>query len=92
MKLIRLALCVLLCWPGSARSAELKPIEIPPGYEHSRWGTLPRDIVKEFCAYTTSFDSADDDDGDEIADVWAIPEWIAYEIKRYPGQLAAGRP
>jgi endonuclease G len=43
--------------------------------------TQPTDLVKKFRAFTLSFDSADDDDGDEIADVWAIPHWVAYEIK-----------
>ena len=26
-----------------------------------------------------------DDDGDEIADVWGIPHWVAYELKKFDG-------
>ncbi|MCH8839011.1 MAG: hypothetical protein IIA60_14655 [Candidatus Marinimicrobia bacterium] len=39
---------------------------------------------------TVSFDSADDDDGDEIADIWGIPHWVAYEIKKFSGTLPKG--
>jgi DNA/RNA endonuclease G (NUC1) len=61
-----------------------KPIELDPNYLHDRWVTQPQDIIKEFRAYTTSFDSKDDD----IA--LGIPEWVAYEIKPHPQHLGAG--
>jgi DNA/RNA endonuclease G (NUC1) len=86
----RFLLVLVLLFAPVSRAAELKPIVIPPGYEHDKWATQPRDIVKEFCAFTVSFDSADDDDADEIADVWAIPHWVAQEIKRFPGELGPG--
>ncbi|NQU22684.1 MAG: DNA/RNA non-specific endonuclease [Candidatus Nealsonbacteria bacterium] len=72
---------LLLLWPVAVLGAELKPVVLDPTYEHDKYVTQPRDLVKEFRAFTVSFDSADDDDGDEIADVWAIPHWVAYEIK-----------
>lgn len=58
-----------------------------PGYEHDRWVTQPADIVREFDAFTVSFDSDDDDTGDGRADVYRIPEWVAYEIKKFSGSV-----
>lgn len=78
---MRTTVLLLLLWPLSALGAELKPIVLDPSYEHDKFVTQPQDIVLKFRAYTVSFDSADDDDGDELADVWAIPHWVAYEIK-----------
>ena len=63
-----------------------KPIELHPGYDHNRFGTAPVDLEREFRAYTVSFDSADDDGQ---ADRWAVPHWVAYEIKKFPGTLGA---
>lgn len=77
-------LCLLLATTVAALATELKPIEIPPDYQHERWGTQPRDIVREFRAYTVSFDSQDDNDGDGAGEAWGIPEWVAYEIKQHP--------
>ena len=73
---------------------DFKPIVPAPGYEHDRWKTTPRDIVTEFRAYITSFDSADDNDGDGTPDKWAIPEWVSYEMRKLDGPLgpAPGRP
>ena len=87
-------LIVTLLFVATARcqAAELKPIVIPDGFEHDKWDTEPKDIVKHFNAFTTSFDSADDDDGDEIADVWAIPEWVAYEMQALDEEQGPGPP
>ncbi len=71
MKRFALLLVLLLALPLSA--AEYKPIVLDSSYNHDKFGTQPVDISREFRAYTVSFDSADDDDGDEIADVWGIP-------------------
>jgi len=49
--------------------------------QHDRWGTEPRDTVREFVAFTVSFDGEDDDDGDGEADLWRIPQWVAYELE-----------
>ena len=57
------------------------PILLDYSYEHDRWITLPRDIQLDFAAYTVSFDSEDDNNGDGILDIWGIPEWVSFEIK-----------
>lgn len=63
--------------------AGYKPIVLDPSYEHDKWKTLPRDHVFEFAAYTTSFDGADDNNGDSSdSDKWGIPEWVSFEIKK----------
>ena len=89
MKRFALLLVLFVAFPGMAADYKL-PIELDPSYEHDKWGTTPVDIKREFRAYTVSFDSADDDDGDEIADIWAIPHWVAYEIKKIEDELGAG--
>lgn len=55
------------------------------GYQHDRFITKPTDIVRQFEAYIVSFDSQDDNDGDGKGDRWRIPEFVAYQINRYPG-------
>ncbi len=52
-----------------------------PGYDHDRFGTVPSDIRLELRAYTCSFDGPDDDNGDGVADIWAIPHWVSFQIK-----------
>ncbi|MCB2221576.1 MAG: hypothetical protein KQI35_14355 [Bacteroidetes bacterium] len=59
-----------------------KTITLDPSYDHTRWGIEPPDMVYEFAAYTTSFDSDDDNDGDGVGECWGIPEWVAYEVKK----------
>lgn len=61
-----------------------KPILLNNGFEHTKWGIEPSDIVYHFAAYTTSFDSDDDNNGDGESDKWGIPEWVAYEIRADP--------
>lgn len=85
-----IASALLLSPCSLSHAADFKRIVLDPSCEHDKWGTQPVDVKKEFRAYTVSFDSADDDDGDEIADVWAIPHWVAYEIKRFDGELGSG--
>ncbi|GAB6143500.1 DNA/RNA non-specific endonuclease [Desulfocicer niacini] len=60
----------------------LQPIVLDPAYNHDKWQTLPQDKIFQFAAYTTSFDSADNNDKDGDPDKWGIPEWVAFEIKR----------
>ena len=62
-----------------------KPIIPASAYNHDKFNTEPKDIIKEFRAFVTSFDSPDDDDNDGKADILGIPEFVAYEIKRYDG-------
>jgi endonuclease G, mitochondrial len=56
--------------------ARYKPIIIDSTYNHTKWGIIPSDLIYNFAAYTTSFDSSDD------GEIWGIPEWVAYEIKK----------
>lgn len=63
-----------------------KPQEIVDnGYVHDRWGTKPSDITRGFTAFDVSFDSEDDDDGDGRPEARGVAEWVAHEIKRFPG-------
>lgn len=66
------------------------PIQATAGYRHDKFGTYPYDLTQEFAAYISSFDSNDDDNWDGTADYFAGPEFVAYEIKRYPHQNDAG--
>ena len=61
----------------------MRPNRIRPEYEHDRWVTKPTEIVRHFEAFVVSFDSKADDGA-----AWGIPDFVAYEIKRYPGTLA----
>lgn len=71
----------LKCRAFSGESAY--PVRLAAGYDHDRYGVGPVDLLFEFEAFTSSFDSNDDDDGDGTADLLAVPEWVAYELKRY---------
>jgi endonuclease G len=91
------ALTVLFVFAVAAAclAADLKPVVLADGYRHNRFDTQPGDIVREFRAYTTSFDSADDNDGDGSGDNWGIPEWVSYELRKKPDGLGSnpqGRP
>ena len=88
-------ICLLsLCWCSIqiVYAANLKPIVLHPDYNHTKYAPKPtnNDIVRHFRAYTTCFDGDDDDDGDGTPDKWAIPHWVAYEIKQFPGTLSKG--
>jgi len=76
-------MCVILCsllqvcsLSQKAPGTKYKPIVLDRSYEHTKWGISPSDLIYEFAAYTTSFDS--DDEGV----LWGVPEWVAYEIKK----------
>ncbi|MDH4186082.1 MAG: DNA/RNA non-specific endonuclease [Nitrospira sp.] len=73
-----------------AQATDYKREVIDPSYQHDKYGTLPRDIVREFRAYIVSFDSKDDDDGDRKPDIRGIPEWVSYEMREYPRKLRRG--
>lgn len=93
IRFIRFLLCILFTVVfidfglAQAPSERYKPIVLDPSYEHDKWGTEPREMVYQFAAYTSSFDSNDDDNGDGIGDTWGIPTWVAYEVKRKNPQL-----
>ena len=78
---IGIALCLVL---PIAAQAGLKPIKLNNVYDHARYAP-ETDIKREFAAFTVSFDSKDDDDGDGKADIRRVPEWVAQHIKRTEG-------
>ena len=85
-------MAAVCAWPLASmnlEASELRPIVPHPDYRHDRFDTEPKDIVRRFRAYTTSFDSDDDDNRDARADRWAIPEWVAYEMRRAPSDLGS---
>lgn len=77
-------LAFLLVLAFAVKASDFKPIVLDLTYDHDKWITKPRDIIKDFRAYTTSFDSKDDD----VA--LGIPEWVAYEVKPQLTPLGAG--
>jgi DNA/RNA endonuclease G (NUC1) len=68
-----------LLWSGEF---DLKPVILDKSYEHDKWDIQPKDLFFEFAAYSVSFDGPDDDNGDGNPDLWGIPEWVSYEIKK----------
>lgn len=87
------AFLVAILLVGSPAPAEsLRPIQFACGYNHTRFAPQcpSEDILRQFRAYTTCFDGPDDDNGDGISDKLAVPHWVAYQIKRYPGELGKG--
>ena len=81
-KSVYVILSVLIAGIASARP---KLIEIPEGYEHDKWNTAPDDAIRKFGAFTSSFDTDDDDTGDGVKDLWGIPQWVAYHMKAFRG-------
>ena len=79
-----------LLLPLLLQAADYKPIVPAEGYAHDRWGTDPRNIVRQFRAYVVSFDNEDDNDGDGTGENWGLPEWVAYEIRKHEGDLPKG--
>lgn len=83
----RLLLAFAFVLAATAASAQsFRPNVLDPSYDHDRWGTSSTGIVKDFRAYRSSFDDRDDDDGFGGSDVLGVPEWVAYEIKRFDGE------
>lgn len=86
----RFSLFLALCAAFTVLAADYKPIVLDPSYDHDRWNTQPKDIVRMFRAYTVSFDGTDDNNGDGFGDRWGVPEWVAYEIRGRDTELPAG--
>ena len=63
-----------------------RPIVLDPSYDHTRLEIEPAESIREFRAFTVSFDSIDDDNGDGTADVLGIPQWVSQEVKRFEGE------
>ena len=77
-------------YTSTAWSASFKKIVIQQDYNHTKYAPTCNNIQKDFRAFTTCFDNEDDDNNDGTPDKWAIPHWVSYEIKKYPGQLPKG--
>lgn len=78
---------------ASAVQAEtFRPNVLDPSYDHDRWGTRSSGAVTDFRAYRSSFDDLDDDDGFGGPDLLGVPEWVAYEIKRFDGECIQTHP
>ena len=80
----------LLLAVAPAHAAGKKPCEPPGDYNHTRFVLDPDldkdpngDILREFCGFTVSFDSKDDDDGDGKWDVLRVPHWVSQEVRRW---------
>jgi hypothetical protein len=89
----RTALAWTALWILSSSTAfatDFKSEVIDTSYQHNRFGTQPIDRPRAFRAYITSFDTADDDDGDGQPDIWGIPHFVAYEMRGHDGKLPAG--
>ena len=65
----------------SHRGASPYPAAVTPNYDHDRYAPNEKEVIKRFGAYVSSFDRADDDNGDGAGDLLAVPEWVAYELK-----------
>jgi len=85
--LATLVTIIFLCLPSTSSATDFKKIELDTSYRHDRFKTQPPDIIKEFRAYTTSFDSGDDDNNDGRPDTLAVPQWVAYELRQTPAAL-----
>ena len=72
-----LLLISLAAWSAPA------PIVLDPTYDHDKWNTEPDGHVRQFRAFTSSFDTKADDDGDGTDDAMGVPEWVAYEMRAF---------
>lgn len=56
-------------------------LDVKLNYDHTRYAPAT-DIQKDFLAFTVSFDSHDDDNGDGRRDYRRVPEWVAQHVRR----------
>ena len=90
------SLIVVASMSFGAAAADFKPVQLHPDYNHTKYVTLPdqddpdADKVFSFRAYAVVFDGVDDDDGDGRPDALGVPEFVAYEIKKFSSELAKG--
>jgi endonuclease G len=93
MKIRILLAIAILCLTIQATATDYKPIDLADTYQHNRWGTEPKERIKTFRAFMSSFDGPDDDTGDAVPDTLGVPNWVSYELRRYVGDLPSfGRP
>jgi hypothetical protein len=88
--LIIIIICITSSFTEYVLAVDLKPVVPAPGYQHDRFNTQPKDIVRHFRAYTTSFDGGDDNNKNGSSDKLAIPEWVSYELRKSPEGLGKG--
>jgi DNA/RNA endonuclease G (NUC1) len=86
--LLAVVLAAVLFEPDLRR---LGPSREPGAYDHDRFGTRPAEHLRRFSAFVVSFDGDDDDTGDGIPDTLAVPQWVAYELRRQEGPLRPGK-
>ena len=65
----------------SKRGHSAYAVEATPEHDHDRYAPKEREKFKRFGAYVSSFDGADDDDGNGTADYLGVPQWVSYELK-----------
>ena len=66
-------------------AADYKPIELDPSYDHTKYSPLCDGYEKQFRAYTSCFDTREDD-----GEARRIPDFVSYHMKAYSGDLPAG--
>jgi endonuclease G len=84
IRLLLVFLCAFFCAAPAWAQPQPRTDPLEPTYEHDRWNTQPKDIVRQFRAFTTNFDGPDDDDGDGESDLWGMPEFVSYELRAGP--------
>lgn len=77
-----LAVISLTVYSQNVPGSGYKNNNLNSSYNHTKWGIEPNDLIYKFTAFTSSFDSDDDNNGDGKSDSWGIPEWVAYEVKK----------
>ena len=96
MKLFRMIVIMIVSAVATVSSTTViaggKPVVLDPSYDHERFHTQPQDVIRRFRAFTVSFDSLDDNDNDGQGEALGIPEWVAYQIKRYNGNCIPTKP
>ena len=79
-----LGFLAIACFAGASLNAQ--DAEQNADNRHTKYAPIPVDISRDFAAFSVSFDSKDDDDGDGKPDLRRIPEWVAQEIQRFEGE------
>lgn len=62
--------------------------EVPAGFEHDRFKTLPHGLMFEYGPFTSAFETPDDDLRD--SPYKGVPKWVSYEMRAMLGE--DGRP
>lgn len=68
-------------FPCSNTAVSSHPPFVDAGLDHRRYAPAAQGISKEYTAFFSVFDDADDDDGDGRPDLRFNPEFVAYELR-----------